>query len=392
MFDIILRDPTLITGNYIIRLVYSIERVNDVSKQAENVTKKVNDDQTFQVVYKLNQPFSSNAKAKPLKLVRNICIDACKGMRVSCENCLKPLNETLVPNNDTADHLFTSFYYKVYQISLKGEGKVFNAILSQQTPHFQIAKQTADYLRSTQNQTTGGWLIKAMKKFEPSSNLKLNAAGWHSAMAQGQAISLMCRMYDHLDDVAYLKSAARALDLFDREVDMQGVRANFMNISDLPWYEEYPTRPNSLFVLNGFVYSLFGLQDFLNICALKAQHLATNETSLDNNSIGFYKAKAEKAYINGLNSLMKMINLYDTGSRTFYDLRHLANPALSPNVARWDYHMLHISQLNYLVSILNKQFYRPFFTELLKKLNAVIKRWTNYSKGKWNQNSQIKVK
>ena len=45
-----------------------------------------------------------------------------------------------------------------------------------------------------------------------------------------------------------------------------GVRAHFLGQSALPWYEEYPANP-SVFVLNGFIFSLVGLFDLTKVRA-----------------------------------------------------------------------------------------------------------------------------
>ena len=68
---------------------------------------------------------------------------------------------------------------------------------------------------------------------------------------QGHGISLLCRLYANSRDEKYFFAAARALDLFEVLVEDDGVQALFMNSSNLIWLEEYPTRPQSLFVLNG---------------------------------------------------------------------------------------------------------------------------------------------
>ena len=110
------------------------------------------------------------------------------------------------------------------------------------------------------------------------------------------------------------------------------------------------------------------------------------------------REKATELYSSGLKSLIKNINLFDTGQRSLYDLRHLQGDlSVNPNVARWDYHSVHVSQLFYFVdmirhsvtkiksSLLNRN-----ETELqAKKLLDVANRWLNYTRGKWNGNSQI---
>jgi heparosan-N-sulfate-glucuronate 5-epimerase len=235
--------------------------------------------------------------------------------------------------------------------------------------------------------------MNVTKKFDAKANMHLKP-GWHSAMSQGQSISLLCRLYEQLNDEKYLIGARKALDLFDKDiVNENGVRTYFMNISSgrYPFYEEYPTQPNSVYTLNGFIYALFGLEDYASICCASEFDEACE--------------RANSFYLNGLESLLKFINLYDTGSRSFYDLRHLTVSSLSPNVARWDYHMLHISQLNYLLNHLEKKMKKRRLAEKqpaaaatsflinednLEQLRSIAVRWLGYSQGIWHRNSQIK--
>jgi heparosan-N-sulfate-glucuronate 5-epimerase len=117
------------------------------------------------------------------------------------------------------------------------------------------------------------------------------------------------------------------------------------------WYEEYPTTPSSL-VLNGFIYALFGLYD------------------LKETTEGPDHETADKLYRTGIKSLKAMLLMFDTGSDTFYDLRHLTL-GVEPNRARWDYHTTHINQLLQLMVIDDD----PLFKN-------TAQRWMGYMKGK----------
>ena len=92
-----------------------------------------------------------------------------------------------------------------------------------------------------------------------------------------------------------------------------------------------------------------------------------------------------------MKSLVKNINLYDSGVRSFYDLRHLSDATVDPNTARWDYHSLHISQLLYLVNMVkNSQLINRSESDVkISKLLDVAHRWLDSTKGKWYRNSQI---
>lgn len=89
---------------------------------------------------------------------------------------------------------------------------------------------------------------------------------------------------------------------------------------------------------------------------------------------------AAKLFSSGLRSLRAMLPLFDTGTGTVYDLRHLTlsnGGQAGPNRARWDYHSTHINQLLTLISILR----RDGDTEAASELEQVSRRWTGYMKG-----------
>ena len=198
----------------------------------------------------------------------------------------------------------------------------------------------------TNQDSNGGFSIKVNRKLSNGA-LQLKS-GWYSAMAQGQAISLLTRLYKHTGDHQYLSCAKKALNLFDVDSEDNGIRTQFMD--KYVWFEEYPTIP-STYVLNGFIYSLFGLYDLKMTC---------NDT---------YCAKAGQLYSQGLDSLEKMLPLFDSGFGSLYDLRHLGLSS-APNRARWDYHSTHINQLLFLNTIENKVIFQ-----------TTAKRWISYMKG-----------
>lgn len=81
-------------------------------------------------------------------------------------------------------------------------------------------------------------------------------------MGQGQAISLLSRAFYHSGgNELYLNAASAALKPFKVFSKNGGVLSEFMHF---PWYEEYPTIP-SIFILNGFMYSLIGLYDLYSL-------------------------------------------------------------------------------------------------------------------------------
>lgn len=73
----------------------------------------------------------------------------------------------------------------------------------------------------------GGWPIHATRKL--CSGTLILPSGWYSAMAQGQGISLLTRMYHITKNETYLKSAIRALALFDMNSTVGGIRTFFLD-------------------------------------------------------------------------------------------------------------------------------------------------------------------
>ena len=153
-----------------------------------------------------------------------------------------------------------------------------------------------------------------------------------------------------------------------------GVRAVFME--KYPWYEEYPVTP-SLFVLNGFLYSLIGLYDFKTLIEDEFFHnrnisQAILESFKDTHDVDLQASYelVSRLYNEGITSASKMLPLFDGGSRTFYDLGHFSQ-GVQPNVARWDYHAVHLAQLALIMTISDDPVFERFY-----------QYWQGYTKGK----------
>lgn len=266
------------------------------------------------------------------KITRNLDTDLRKGLRIieGVSKKLKPTSKLIVTD--------------IQSIILHGSGMIDNITLSR-TARVDFFMAAANWFVRYQD-NKGGWPISVKRKILEGLEIK---PGWYSAMAQGQAMSLLTRAYYFTKNKTYLEAALRATSLYRIASENGGVRATFMG--KYHWYEEYPTVP-SLYVLNGFIYSLIGLHD-LTLAAPKDQ-----------------RNDALELFNDGMKSLKKLLLIFDAGFGTFYDLRHVSFQA-APNMARWDYHTLHISLLHFLSGIDND----PLF-----KTTAV--RWTGYTKGK----------
>jgi heparosan-N-sulfate-glucuronate 5-epimerase len=85
---------------------------------------------------------------------------------------------------------------------------------------------------------------------------------WASAMAQGELISLYLRLGQALERPALLESAYKAYRFMHVPFEEGGVRRR--DKQGNLWLEEYPSQEPS-FVLNGFIYALFGLYDLYRV-------------------------------------------------------------------------------------------------------------------------------
>ncbi|XP_025203395.1 D-glucuronyl C5-epimerase [Melanaphis sacchari] len=266
------------------------------------------------------------------KLTRNVLIDLQKGLHV-----LKK----------TTTKMFRS-KYKLCDFKLYGVGFLDNLTLSS-SDHISQFYAAAHWFNKHQNKESGGWINPVTRKISPF--IKPLKPGWLSAMGQGQAISLLSRAFYHSGgNEVYLNTAYTALKPFKISSKDGGVLSKFMNLH--PWYDEYPTVP-PIFILNGFMYSLIGLYDLFS--------LAPNGSEVSQEAYSLWKQ--------GMISLKNLLPLFDMGSRSAYDLRHVTLD-IAPNIARWDYHATHINQLLLLATLDNATV-----------IQTTAKRWIGYMNG-----------
>uniref|UniRef100_A0A915DPX6 Heparosan-N-sulfate-glucuronate 5-epimerase n=1 Tax=Ditylenchus dipsaci TaxID=166011 RepID=A0A915DPX6_9BILA len=236
----------------------------------------------------------------------------------------------------TGDVMFVS-------LTFHGPLEIRLPVKQQSTAHYDQFLNSCDWFLKSQN-AEGGWAVPVERTI--ADDRLVLKAGWHSAMAQGHAISVLVRGYHLTRRTEFVDSVQKALKLFTKQASEGGV---LNELFGYPWYEEYPTTPGT-FVLNGFLYSLIGLHDASAIEQLKTE--------------------AESLFFKGVESLKLFLPLYDTGAGSVYDLRHLGLKT-APNLARWDYHAVHIYLLKWLFNITGDKFF-----------NDVADRWAGYAHGK----------
>jgi hypothetical protein len=87
-------------------------------------------------------------------------------------------------------------------------------------------------------------------------------AGYPSAMAQGEIISFYLRMHQITGQADLLDTAMQAFHFLKLDIEQGGVRRQ--DAQGRIWLEEFPLSHPS-YVLNGFIYTLFGLVDLFRV-------------------------------------------------------------------------------------------------------------------------------
>jgi heparosan-N-sulfate-glucuronate 5-epimerase len=168
---------------------------------------------------------------------------------------------------------------------------------------------------------------------------------WLSSLSQGQAMSVLARCYHETKDQRYIEVCEKMLSSFEIKSEDKGV---FALLNNGYFYEEYPSKEPS-FVLNGFIFALWGLLDF-NI--------------VSNNN------KALELYSKGEKTLSENLNLFNVKGIKWssYDLYNFK----VKNIASIFYHKLHIEQLKSMYIITNNEVYRKCYGGWEKSKNNII--------------------
>ena len=180
------------------------------------------------------------------------------------------------------------------------------------------------------------------------AKLKDKAHKTQSSMCQSQGASVLLRAYIQKNETKYFDAAKKAIDFMIKDVN-DGGTCLYQNDNII--FQEYVSEYN-LSVLNGWIFSIFGLYDF---CLVEKEEK--------------YKTILEKT----IQTLSLKLNEYDRKYWSNYDLKKtIASPA---------YHDLHIMQLQLLYDIFKKEEFKEF-----------VNIWTKYEKSKISRIRAIIVK
>lgn len=165
---------------------------------------------------------------------------------------------------------------------------------------------------------------------------------WTSAMAQGQAITVLLYAYAVTQDESYIEVLSDAIAAFNYPISEKGVVADF---SGNRFYEEYGSEDKPAHVLNGFLFALAGLHE--------VAELAGSQT-------------AKQAFEQGVESLKQTLHFFDLGFTSRYDYSHLDQIASTKGGGNGDlYHEIHIAQLALIYQITNDEIIKEYLEKFL---------------------------
>jgi len=173
-----------------------------------------------------------------------------------------------------------------------------------------------------------------------------NPGPWQSAFSQSRAISILLRGYQISNEAKYADMAEKALISFTKPVSEGGV-TSFTEKG--PFYEEYTAGTPTL-VLNGLIFSFFGIMDFTRVFP---------ENKL-----------AKMLYEDGISTLVNILPDYDLGFWSRYNhCRAEWYPKIDP--ATVGYQRLHISQLEVMYKFSGNKTFK-YYMERFKEQDNIL--------------------
>ncbi len=183
-----------------------------------------------------------------------------------------------------------------------------------------------------------------------------NPGPWQSAFSQSRGISILLRAFQITGQQKFSKMAEEALLPFTKPVSEGGV-TSFTQWG--PFYEEYTASVPTL-VLNGKIFSLCGLKDFLRVFP--------------------ENTKAQKLFNDGVQTLVNILPEFDLGYWSRYNLcRAEWYPQTDP--ATILYQRLHIVQLELMFRLTNLAIFKEYsdrFRKQENKFNALHMYFEKY--------------
>jgi heparosan-N-sulfate-glucuronate 5-epimerase len=203
----------------------------------------------------------------------------------------------------------------------------------------------ADWLVNNQEETPQGTRVW-YHHFDWEYRDKLKAP-WHSALAQGQGISLLVRAHKETGENQYLEAADQAFDTFRKDVRGGGV--TYTDERGYKWFEEAIVDPPT-HILNGFMWAAWGVYDYF---------------------LHSHNEEAKRLWEEAVKTLKENLPSFDVGFWSLYEqsgtrMKMLASPF---------YHRLHIVQLKVMHKLTGEDVFRVYAERWQAFLEDAFKRY-----------------
>ncbi len=160
-------------------------------------------------------------------------------------------------------------------------------------------------------------------------------APWYSGMAQGQCLSVFCRLFRLTHKIKYLKTANKIYKSFWYVERKDAPWVVYVDDNSYLWIEECPL-PERTNILNGFIFGIYGIYDYY-------------QTTKSGQSMYLFQA--------AVTTIKKYVRKYrHKGDRSEYCLSYKRKTSLK-------YHRVHIKQLRTLFRMTGD----PFFKRMAEK-------------------------
>lgn len=205
--------------------------------------------------------------------------------------------------------------------------------------NFKTFLLSADWLESALESNAKGYKVWMHNfDFEYRDTLK---NPWYSGLAQGQGLSVLIRAYKETGNIKYKNAAKDVYLSLNTEIKNGGVC--FQDANRNMWIEEYIVDPPT-HILNGFIWSLWGIYDF---------------------ALCFNDQSAMKVFNNFSKTISSNLNTYDLKYWSKYE----HSGTIVPMIASLFYHKLHITQLQIMYDLTNDKVYSYFYKKWQEYLN-----------------------
>ncbi len=218
------------------------------------------------------------------------------------------------------------FYYSTVNICQYGFIIHADYLEHRNEKDYQVLMACIEKLEETKSEDTN--TVKWVNNYDNERyNIK---APWSSAMDSGEALSFYLRVYQLTNEEHLLSTTKKIYNFLKIDFSEGGVRR--VDEKGYVWLEEYPSAPPS-YVLNGFIYAVFGLYDLYRVT-------------------GNYEVKEDIDHY--ILTLKDNIHRFDSGYWSLYDLQ-------KKELVRYYYQKnVHVPQLEILYLLSGEEIFKKY--------------------------------